>query len=228
MRTTRTKAIVLRRTNYGEADRILQLLTPDGRRSVMARGVRKEKSKLAGGIELFALSDVVIGEGKCQLGVLTSAKLDFFYRHIMEDYDRLQLGYQAIKLVARASEAVDEPEWFDLLSEVLMGLDVHTIPLPLIEVWFYMRYASLLGHELNLERDTDGMKLESDVHYRYDAADQGLRKVERGEITSEHIKLMRLIATRPLKVLIQIGGIGALLPEVSSTVRTHAAIDMVQ
>lgn len=67
MKTVRSQAIVLRRTNYGEADRILQLLTPDGRRSVMARGVRKEKSKLAGGIELFAVSDVVIGEGKGSL-----------------------------------------------------------------------------------------------------------------------------------------------------------------
>lgn len=225
MRTTRTKAIVLRRTNYGEADRILQLLTPEGRRSVMARGVRKEKSKLAGGIELFALSDVVIGEGKGQLGVLTSAKLDYFYRHIMEDYDRLQFGYQAIKLVARASEAVDEPEWFDLLSEVVMGLDVLTIPLPLVEVWFYLRYASLLGHELNLELDIDGAKLESSARYRYDTSDQGLRRAESGEITGEHIKLMRLASTRPLKVLVQIGGIGALLPEVSNTIRTHAAID---
>lgn len=64
MKTTRTRAIVLRRTNYGEADRILQLITPEGRQSVMARGVRREKSKLAGGIELFAVSDVVLGEGK--------------------------------------------------------------------------------------------------------------------------------------------------------------------
>ena len=61
MKTYRTRAIVLRRTNYGEADRVVQLLTVEGRRSVMARGVRKEKSKLAGGIELFAVSDVVIG-----------------------------------------------------------------------------------------------------------------------------------------------------------------------
>ena len=83
MRTVRTQAIVLRRTNYGEADRILHLLTPDGRRSVMARGVRKEKSRLAGGIELFALCDVVIGEGRGELGVLTSARLVHFYRHIL-------------------------------------------------------------------------------------------------------------------------------------------------
>ena len=58
----RTKAIVLRRTDYGEADRILQLLTPSGKRSVIARGVRKEKSKLAGGIELFSVRGGVIWE----------------------------------------------------------------------------------------------------------------------------------------------------------------------
>ena len=226
MKTYRTQAIVLRRTNYGEADRVVQLLTPEGRRSVMARGVRKEKSKLAGGIELFAVSDVVIGEGKGDLGVLTSAKLVQFYRHILEDYDRLQFGYLAIKLVARASETVDEPEWFDLLKEVLMALDVMTIPLPLIESWFYIRYAGLLGRELNLELDIDGNKLEADGEYRYDAGEQGLRKVTGGEITGEHIKLLRLIATRPLQVLVQIGGIGALLPESIRLVREHAAIDV--
>ena len=226
MKTFRTKAIVLRRTNYGEADRVVQLLTPDGRRSVMARGVRKEKSKLAGGIELFAVSDVVLGEGKGDLGILTSAKLEHFFRHILEDYDRLQFGYRAIKLVARASETVDEPEWFDLLSETLAGLDVMTIPLPLVEAWFYMRYAALLGHELNLELDIEGQKLEADASYRYDAAEQGLRRVESGELSSEHIKLLRLVGTRPLRVLIQIGGVGELLPHVLSIVREHAAVDI--
>lgn len=226
MKTSRTQAIVLRRTNYGEADRILQLLTRDGRRSVMARGVRKEKSKLAGGIELFAVSDVVIGEGKGDLGVLTSAKLVQFYRHILEDYDRLQFGYLTIKLVARASETVDEPEWFDLLQEVLMGLDVATIPLPLIETWFYIRYAGLLGHELNLELDINGDPLKEDALYRYDAGERGLRQVNGGELSGEHVKLLRLIASRPLKVLIQIGGIATLLPDCGRVAREHAAIDM--
>jgi len=225
MKTTRTKAIVLRRTNYGEADRILQLLTADGRRSVMARAVRKERSKLAGAIELFTVSDVVIGEGKGELGILTSAKLVHFYRHILEDYDRLQFGYQAIKLVARASEAVDEPEWFELLEETLAGLDAKTIPQALIETWFYLRYASLLGHELNLEIDTEGMKLQSSGTYRYDVAEQGLRSVGGGELEGEHIKLLRLIGSRPLNVLVQIGGVAPLLVACAAVARQHASID---
>ena len=71
----RLKAIVLRRTNYAEADRVLQLLTPKGRRSVIAKGVRRERSKLAGGIELLAICDVVIRSGRGDLGLLTSARL---------------------------------------------------------------------------------------------------------------------------------------------------------
>lgn len=227
MNTYRTQAIVLRRTNYGEADRIVQLLTPDGRRSVMARGVRKEKSKLAGGIELFAVSDVVLGEGKGELGILTSAKLVNFYGKILSDYDRLQFGYIAIKLIAKASDAVDEPEWFDLLKETFAGLDAVSLPLPLVEIWFHVRYAALLGHELNLELDTDGAPLTADGLYRYDSGEQGLSQSPNGVVTGEHIKLLRLVSQKPLHILAQIGGIEELLPVCSSVAREHAAIDVV-
>lgn len=225
MKTVRTKAIVLRRTNYGEADRIVQFLTPDGRRAVMARGVRKEKSKLAGGIELFAVSDVVIGEGRGGLGILTSAKLEHFYRHILEDYDRLQMGYQAISLVARASETVDEPEWFELLLGVLMGLDAKTVSLSLVRAWFFVQYSALLGYELNLQRDVSGEALQADETYRYDAIEKGFQKDPRGDVTAEHIKLLRLIATRSLVVLAQVGGIAEHIGLCEYIAQQHAAVE---
>ena len=224
MKTTRTEAIILRRTNYGEADRILQLLTPDGRQSVMAKGVRKQKSKLAGGIELFAISEVVLGEGKGDLGILTSARLIHFYNHIIEDYDRLQFGYTVINLVTKASETIDEPDWFDLLSEIFMALDNRTIDLRMTQTWFYLHYATLLGHQLNLDIDVTGAKLSSDKTYRYDSGEQGLIERNNGPVTAEHIKLLRLIATRPLKILAQIGGIAEILPECTQVAREHAAI----
>lgn len=224
MKTKRTQAIVLRRTNYGEADRILQLLTPDGRRSVMARGVRREKSKLAGGIELFSICDVVIGEGKGELGVLTSSRLVQFYRHIIEDYDRLQFGYAVISLVSKASETIDEPEWFDMLADMLMALDNKTIALELTQTWFYLRYASLLGHQLNLDIDVNGDRLSAEQTYRYDSSEQGLLPWPNGSLTAEHIKLLRLIASKSLKVLAQIGGITAILPDCLQVAREHAAV----
>jgi len=224
MSVMRSRAIVLRRTNYGEADRILQLLTPEGKRSVMARGVRREKSKLAGGIELFAVSDVVINEGRGDLGILTSARLIHFYRHILEDYDTMQLGYELVKQVGSASEMVDEPQWYDILAEVLAALDALTIPRQLIETWFYLRYAELLGHGLSLSHDINGEKLSADSRYMYDISEKGFRLSEKGEFTSDHIKFLRLVAAKSLKVLTQIGGIDSILPDCWLVARQHAAI----
>lgn len=224
MTALRTRAIVLRRTNYGEADRILHLLTPEGKRSVMARGVRKEKSRLAGGIELFAICDVVITEGKGDLGILTSARLVQFYRHILEDYDTMQFAYEAVKQVGRASEMVDEPDWYDVLSEVLMALDTLTISRQLIQTWFYLRYAALLGHEMSLTHNTAGEPLQPDLRYIYDESEMGLRESPQGNITADHIKLMRLISAKSLKVLAQVGGIEATISDCWVVARQHAAI----
>jgi len=224
MSTIRTRAIVLRRTNYGEADRILQLLTPEGKRSVMAKGVRREKSKLAGGIELFAVSDIVINEGKGDLGILTSARLVQFYRHILEDYDTMQFGYEAVKQVSKASEMVDEPEWYDVLAEVLMALDALSISRQLIQTWFYLRYSQLLGYELSLVHDINGEKLSSDKKYTYDVGEKGLRESANGELGADHIKFLRLVSAKPLKTLAQIGGLESILPDCWLVSRQHAAI----
>ena len=224
MSLERTRAIVLRRTNYGEADRIVRLLTPLGQRTVMAKGVRREKSKLAGGIELFAVSDVVVNSGKGDLGILTSARLVQFYRHILEDYDRLQFGYEAINLVSKASENIDEPEWYGILSEVYMGLDVSTIPLQLTQTWFYLHYAELTGYELNLERDVAGQTLAPDKTSMYDVSEKGLRLSAQGDITAAHIKLLRIMATKPISAIAQIGGVADILPDCWLIARQHAAI----
>jgi len=221
--TERTKAIVLRRTNYGEADRVVQLLTPLGRRSVMARGVRREKSKLAGGIELFALCDVVINKGKGELGVLTQARTDQFFRHILEDYDRLQFAYETLKLVARASETVDEPEWFDVVAEVLEALDGVT-QRQLVETWFYLKHSELLGYEISLQRDVNGEMLVAEKRYTYDVNEKGLRETANGDISADHIKFLRLVQGKSLKAVAQIGGIEAILPVCWHIARDHAGI----
>jgi DNA repair protein RecO (recombination protein O) len=73
MQQLQTRGIILSRTDFGEADRILTVLTPQqGKLRLMAKGVRKIKSKLAGGIELFSVSDITYIRGKGELGTLIS------------------------------------------------------------------------------------------------------------------------------------------------------------
>ena len=224
MKPRRTRAVVLRRTNYGEADRIVQLLTPEGKISVIARGVRREKSRLSSGIELFAVCEVVVAKGKGELDVLTSARLIHFYRHIIEDYDRLQFGYAAIKLISSASETSDDPEWYSVLVEIFAGLDSRSMRVELVQTWLYLRYAAMTGYELSLYKDVNGEKISPDLKYRYDLSERGLKPFENGELKADHIKLLRLVAAKPLKILAQIGGIDTILPDCLLTARQHAAV----
>jgi DNA repair protein RecO (recombination protein O) len=106
MRDLKTKAIVLKRTDYGEADRILQLLTPEGKFSVIAKGVRRSRSKLAGSVELFSVSEVVIHEGKGELGILTGARLLEHYDAFVRDIELLELGGALMRDASRRAEQV--------------------------------------------------------------------------------------------------------------------------
>ena len=220
----RLQAIVLRRTDYGEADRILHLLTSAGRRNVIAKGVRREKSKLAGGIERFALCDVVVRRGRGELGILTSAQLQQFYRHILDNYERMQFGYEILKLVNRASEQVDEPAWFSVAQQVLAQLNNMKVEQKLIETWFYLQYAGLLGDELNLRTDVTAHTLSPDKTYMYDSTEKGLRLAEQGDLSADAIKLLRLIQAKPLANVAQIGGITEVISACWLVARQHAAV----
>lgn len=212
MKPIRTKAIVLRRTNYGEADRILQLLTPEhGKVSVIAKGARREKSKLAGGIELFAICDVTFIPGRGEMGTLTGARLDTFFAHILDSYDRLQLGYEAVKQVSRVAESVNEPAFFELLKVTYESLNDSEINQKVIEAWFWLQLAILMGVGMNLSTDVNGMKLVEESRYDFEEAESAFSYSENGRFTTEHIKLMRILSAQPPRVAQQVKGIEELI-----------------
>ncbi len=215
MKPIRTKAIVLRRTNYGEADRILQLLTPEhGKVSVMAKGVRREKSKLAGAVELFAVSDVSLTPGKGEIWTLTGAKMDTFFAHIMTDYERMQFAYEVIKQVSRSAEQVSDPAYFTLLTTALMSLNDPVVALDITVAWFWLQLAILEGQGLNLATDVNGMKLVEDKNYAFDPETMAFVFEENGEFTTEHIKLLRLLSAQSPQVATKVKGITPLLAPV--------------
>ena len=214
MRTFQTEAIILRRTNYGEADRILNLLTPDrGKVSAIAKGVRKAKSKLAGGLELFATSAVTLSEGRGDMSLVTSARLERFYGNILHDYDRMQLGYELIKLVNKAAETVTEAEFYYLLRDSFGYLDALSVDYKLVELWFRLQYATLLGHGINLSRDVANQRLDAGQLYNFDFDEMAFAGHASGRFDSERIKLLRLAQTKNPAILRQVGGVDNILDD---------------
>lgn len=103
MRLYKTEGIVLRTFNFGEADQILTLLTPNfGKLRAVARGARKPLSRLRGGVQLFSVSEFLLEAGKEGLDTVSQAELKEFFLPLRRDLDRLSFAYY----LAELSEAV--------------------------------------------------------------------------------------------------------------------------
>jgi DNA repair protein RecO (recombination protein O) len=224
MRSIKTDAIVLRRTNYGESDRIIQIITPKhGKLSVIAKGVRKEKSKLAQGIELFSVSELVLHVGKSEIHTLTSARLKNFYRHILEDYSRLECGYEILKKINKISEHIEESSLYKYLLTALASLDDKAIDERIIRSWIALRFAEVQGHGLNLSRDSNNNDLQADKTYRFDIAEMSFVEDSRGSFGAEHLKLLKILKLKEPDFIAQISGIEPYLDDCLSL--TNAAAE---
>ena len=210
----RTKAIVLRRTNFGEADRIINFLTEQGIIAAIAKGVRKEKSKLAGSVELFTVSDITLHKGlNNKLCVLTSAKMLEHYGEIVYKLPELELAGMIMKKIARFAETSTGPEYFDLLHQILAALDAGVNP-ELVETWFWFNLAKTNGEQINLVKDTDGHDLDSFKTYVWDSTESALREQLGGNVSASEIKLMRLMLSSSLKVNSRVKDIVPKLPTI--------------
>ena len=196
----RTFGYVLRRTNYGEADRILNILTPSGKISAIAKGVRKEKSKLAGGIEMFSLIDFNIHKGRSELGVVTGAKMIKHYGEIIKDYTKMELAADFLKKVNRASETSDTEEYFNILGQSLVALN-SGFNGKVIEAWLLLNLNKVSGEEINLYRDAEDQKLEAEENYVWDFQNNCFLRKENGEFGANEIKLLRLMMTNDLNLI---------------------------
>jgi DNA repair protein RecO (recombination protein O) len=220
-----TTAIILKRTDYGEADRILTLLTPEyGKLALMAKGVRRVKSKLAGGIELFSVSEITFIKGRGDVGTLVSTRLVKHYERIVASLDRTMLGYDLIKQLNKATEDEPESEYFELLHQAFEALNDAAIPLPTISLWFNTQLLRLSGHSPNLQTDDHGIKLAAEQHYQfnYDAMAFSANP-NHGEFSADHIKLLRLaFAGNVPKVLAQVRGSELLIASLTPLVQNIA------
>jgi DNA repair protein RecO (recombination protein O) len=191
-----THGMVLSRTDYGEADRVLNFLTSGyGKVSAIAKGVRKSKSKLAGGIELFSISELSFIVGKSDIYTITSARLVKHYGNIVKDLERTKAGYELIRLINKNTEDNPEKAYFDLLNTALGALDDSQIDLQLINLWFSLQLIKLAGHTPNLYTDMSGSKLTESKKYDFDFERMQFNKAEtgRGKYTANHIKFIRLV-----------------------------------
>ncbi|HNN01573.1 MAG TPA: DNA repair protein RecO, partial [Turneriella sp.] len=122
-RVYRTEAVIIRRSDFGEADRLLTLITPAGKRRVIAKGARKTTSRLAGHIELFTHTMLLLAVGRT-LDIVTQSTILHSFDGMRADLERISAAYYAAELIDRLLEEEDENRpAFDLLVSTLAALD---------------------------------------------------------------------------------------------------------
>ncbi len=128
------KVFILKKTKYGEADLILQCLSPRGARlNLFARAALKSKRRFGGGVlEPTHYVDVLYqekkGEQLDQLHILKEASLIEGFDEIRTDYARLEAGLHFVRLIGDMTREgeVDSKEIFNLLGNALKAAETST------------------------------------------------------------------------------------------------------
>lgn len=144
-RTYRVEAIVLRRIDFGEADRVLVLFTRErGKMPAVAKGVRRISSRMAGHLELFTQSELQLAKG-ANLDVVTQAETRNPFRALREDLTRTSTAYLVAELAdALTEEAVEQPEVYDLMAATLHALGTTDDP-RLVAIHYQLRLLDVTG-----------------------------------------------------------------------------------
>jgi DNA repair protein RecO (recombination protein O) len=123
-RTYQTEAVILRRRNWGEADRILTLFTPQrGKIRVRAAGVRKPASRKAGHLELFGRANLYLARGR-DFDIVTQAESIEAYPLLREDLVRSAAASYAVELLDRLSpEESENAAAYRLIVRILGALN---------------------------------------------------------------------------------------------------------
>src|SRR6056297_2105979 len=124
MKQHTTKLILLKRIDFGEADKIITGITPDkGKLSLLAKGVRRSKSKLAGGLELFSVTSVTYIDGKSNLKTVVGSKLDTYFRSIQTDMTSTMVAYSFLNAIHAHTEDEVDSDFYSLLETALSSLN---------------------------------------------------------------------------------------------------------
>lgn len=147
MRLT-TQGIVLRETNYKEADKILTVLTSEfGKRTVKARACRRKNSRLTAGSQLLVYSDLTLHQRGEYLTLSEADPLAQFWS-LRQDLERLALASYFAEVTEHcAQEGEACGDLLSLLLNCLYALDKLDKPLAQVKAAFELKLLCLAGYE---------------------------------------------------------------------------------
>ncbi|HEY8987529.1 MAG TPA: DNA repair protein RecO [Candidatus Limnocylindrales bacterium] len=163
-----TDAIVLSRFDYGEADRILTLITPgSGKLKAIAKGIRRPKSRLGGSLEPFAELHVALARGRT-FEVVTEVSVGHAWLNLRDSLESAATAWYLAELADRSLEERHAAEpVYALLRRAYELLDAGMAP-GRVARWYEMHLADELGVRPEVDRCVEcDRALEVDGRFRW-------------------------------------------------------------
>lgn len=158
-------AIVIRSREYGESDRILTVFSREnGKIQVIAKGVRKPKSRQRGGTQMFTYADFLLYRGR-SLDTVSQVSPKESFAHLWDDLDRTMAATGIAELLdVSVLTGQPHPELFTLTLTCLFLLAYYD---PLLVLSAYaLRLMTILGYSPVLEECAEcGAGVEGDRLY---------------------------------------------------------------
>jgi len=166
----RCEALVMRHVDYGEADRIITLLTAEhGLQKGFARSARKSRKRFGAALESFSQVVVHWRQGKGGLWSLQELELLDARTGLRADLEQLALASYGVELVELLlEEGEPQPQIFELLCaflDYLNGSGDGSVARLLLE----LRLIYLLGYAPHLLHCSECLKIFANEPVRFDA-----------------------------------------------------------
>jgi DNA repair protein RecO (recombination protein O) len=145
-RTYKAEGIVISRKNYSEADRILTIFSKEyGKVTVIAKGIRKPKSRKRGSLEIFSRVRFSAVKGK-GMDIITEVEMLDSFGSVRNDLRKVSVGYYFLEVIDKTT---NEGESLDsiylLLREYLQFLRT-SVSLKTLRKQFVTRLIWTLGY----------------------------------------------------------------------------------
>ncbi len=156
MSITKTEALVLKSIKFGDTSKIATLYSKNyGKIKVIAKGIRKPKSKLAGALQTFSYVQIVFYKKQTtEIYLLSQSEILHSYQLFTKDINRYVFASAAIELLDRLiSGEESHPEIFELTLETFSFIE--RCPRKSLEksFWVYaLKLADLLGYRPKLNQ----------------------------------------------------------------------------
>ena len=158
--------LVLRARDYGENDRLITILTNDGKMTVIAKGARSMKSKAKNLTEPFVYANFELNQKGTSIAWIKGGSIEQSFYDLRTDVEKLFLATYICEVASELSgERVDSSDMLRLTLNTLYAIMTSIRPLLQIKSVFELRASAMSGYLPNLDYCEDCMHSELEESY---------------------------------------------------------------